>query len=682
MASAPIPATAYLNLFVAGYPGAPGLELAVENVKTLEHLQLQVSPFPGETWKLYHFQLPDRWKTQNVRIIARDNATGHRGWLAFSTPVPDPGVLVSSHIALRLLGIVVCSFLVLGLPAVAACLIAISRRIRDPIDLVATSLLTQGLAGCLAFWIYFANRSAGIGLNVAILGSSLLVIALGFKKSTRSRFSFLRPLIVPGALWGLASVFIVSLGFLHGGLESPTELPSYRFGPPRLAADNVIPEIFADGILAGHVPSPIMADWLSSDRPPLQTGMVLFAYPLLPGDSGLHYQIFSVTLQCLFLAGLWMFLKAWKCSDRVIMLVVLVTLFSGFTFLNAFYTWPKLFPVAFLLVAMVYLRTDRFAQLRTRTWPGIAVGLSAAFALLCHGGSMFALLGMAALVLVGGRYPRFGWLAGMAVAGLLFYVPWIAYQHLYDPPGDRLIKWHIGGSSAVQPNVSFRQVLSEDYGKLSGKDILRIKGENFSYLMGDPKSIAENLRVVFRNIADNDSLARNEAAEWLRSEIFYRWIPCLGLAVMGPLFFLLPTRLCRHRDMVRAAASIWICNGLILVIWCLLMFGPATTYIHQGTYLTVILGLAGSCLIFWAFHPWIAGAFALLHVMLQVILFIWLTPTASPGIALTYGPINWPLGVACLVSGVACVVIVLQSSSWFPPPPEPVKTTGKKKSVR
>jgi hypothetical protein len=77
-----------VQLYIAGYPDAPGLAIAVENVKTGEQFPLRVNATPGEAWEPYQFKLPHGWRRQAVRVIARDQATGSRGWLAFSNPVP------------------------------------------------------------------------------------------------------------------------------------------------------------------------------------------------------------------------------------------------------------------------------------------------------------------------------------------------------------------------------------------------------------------------------------------------------------------------------------------------------------------------------------------------------------------------------------------------------------------
>jgi hypothetical protein len=567
-----------------------------------------------------------------------------------------------SH-AVRFLGLIVSSLLLLFIPAVAASVIAIRRGIRDSLDLLATSLITIGLVGYLAFWVYLASRPAGIVYSFTMFFSCSVIIIHAARKSRRYSLSLLRPLFIPALLVVFASIFLISLGYLHGGEDTPGDFAAYRFAPPKLAGDNTLPELFADAIIAGHIPRPLFADWLSSDRPPLQAGVLLYSYPLLPGSRELRYQILSAVLQCLAAAGLWMFLRACKCSDSIITIVLLVMLFSGFTFVNTFYTWPKLFPVAFLLVILTYLLTDRFTQFHQRARCGAVIGLAAALALLCHGGSMFALLGIGATVLVFRGYLTMRWLAGMAGTALFLYAPWSLYQRLYDPPGDRLIKWHLAGAFEPQPQASFSQLLFQNYRRTGIVDLVHFKRDNFKTLAGDLHATGSRVRVLLKHLVDEHTYARNAAAASLRRDIFYYWIPCIGPAALAPLF--LPILLIAKgpRSALIAAMSMWLCIALILFIWCLLMFGPGTTVLHQGTYLTVVLAIAGAYLVFWEVHPVLASGLAFLQVALNAILFIWLTPTSEPGVGMISGAVNGTLAVFCLISAVACIAVLLFSAA-------------------
>jgi hypothetical protein len=445
-----------------------------------------------------------------------------------------------------------------------------------------------------------------------------VIVYASMAPDRRAKLRPLQQLIAPAVLVILAASFVLSLGLLHGGQGASLPLAAGRFGPPTLAADNEIPNIFADGVYTGKIPRPLMADWLSSDRPPLQAGNTLWTYPwTFPfGDRNFSYLALSVFLQCTVLAALWSFLIVCPVDRKLLALTMATCFFSGVTLLNGFYTWPKLFPVAFLLIIASYLLTGRYTQVRDRTTTGAMVGALAAFAVLCHGGSMFALLGMAAGMLLLRRYPGRRFLTAMTLAAVLLYTPWTLYQKLYEPPGDRLLKWHLGGTVEPRPDVSFTHLLFTNYGKLQPAGVLRYKAGNFENLAGETPQYLEEIGVFTSTLLGGPAAVREDAAGSLRRLIFRYWIPSIGLAILGPLALLF-VRLFRrpYGSEFTIACRMWLVIGVTLVLWCLLMFGPAATFNHQGTYLTQILALAGSCLAFWAISPWLAVAAAAVQIL-------------------------------------------------------------------
>ena len=300
--------------------------------------------------------------------MAGDQATGSFGWVAFSEPVPSEfkAEWVS---ALNTLGLVFIYAVFLLVPSVAACMYAAFRGIKDQLDLTAIAFLALGFTGYAAFWMYFCSRILGILFCYAGLLACCAVIAYLVRRHP-AKLGTVKQLIEPGILVVLASIFIMSLGLLHGVDANPLFTAAGRFGPPMLSADNEIPKVFADGIYAGHVPKPLIGDWLSSDRPPLQTGNTLWNYAWTPGDRALPYLVISVLLQCSFLAALWSFLAACNIHPKPLALAVVTCFFSGFTLLNGFFTWRKLFPVGFLLIVVSYLLTDRYYQVRDHVVTG------------------------------------------------------------------------------------------------------------------------------------------------------------------------------------------------------------------------------------------------------------------------------------------------------------------------
>jgi hypothetical protein len=70
--------------------------------------------------------------------------------------------------------------------------------------------------------------------------------------------------------------------------------------------DNALPQFFAEHV-AQVQPRMLIGDWLGSDRPPLQSGIVLSLNPLTRGVpfANVSYQLLGSLLQCLWVVGLW-----------------------------------------------------------------------------------------------------------------------------------------------------------------------------------------------------------------------------------------------------------------------------------------------------------------------------------------------------------------------------------------
>ena len=105
----------------------------------------------------------------------------------------------------------------------------------------------------------------------------VFLAAITWKFDSVARQVF-KPLIAPVALTGAAALLILSVGFVYGGLKNPFETAANRF-LNSLPVDNELPYMVATGLRQGHIPKPLFMDWLTSDRPPLQSGMVLSQEP-------------------------------------------------------------------------------------------------------------------------------------------------------------------------------------------------------------------------------------------------------------------------------------------------------------------------------------------------------------------------------------------------------------------
>ena len=658
-ASQPVMATPFLSVYLAGYPNSANIRLTVENLQTGNQLPLQMDN-PGDSWQLFHFPLPAQWKGQPVRLLVEDNAVGPDGWVAFTEPGSVWGFKSDILFSGRILGLLLLLFVALLLPPAATVVIAFLRGIKDPLDLTAAALLSAGLVGYSAFWIYFFNRAAGIAYSYAVLLSSCAVVLHAWVTArNRGRLRALRRMAQPVILVGLASIFVISLGFVYGRPISVADYAAQRFGPPTLWGDNFLPKVFADGVFQGHIPRPLANDWLSSDRPPLQTGMVLWVYPYTRGNRELLYQTATTLLQLTYLAGLWAYLQAAKVNRQAMALVLAAVFVSGFAILNSFYTWPKLWPVAFLFLIPAYLFTDRFFSVRANWRVGASIGAAAGLAMLCHGGSIFALVGIALTLLLMRRLPRLRFILAAALTAGLLYLPWTIYQKQYDPPGDRLLKMHLAGVMTPHPESRMRDLLIANYRGLHGKEILEYKLRNFSRLGEDIPGVWHHATIVVQTFFTGDQTRRAAAVAFLRNSMFLSWFSSTDLFGLAPLALLLCTILRRRRSVeFQQAYWLWLCTAITLVVWCVLMFGPGTTVVHQGCYFTEVAAFAGGTLTFWALSRTLAAIITSCHVLLNAALYIWLTPPRPMGIATFMGPLNPVLSFACFAAAVGLTLVL------------------------
>lgn len=661
VASEPFAAGSTAAFYVAGYPGRPGLRLAVENLNDGHQLPLQFQAPPGNSWTLYHFRLPPRWKGQRVRLLAEDKAAAPAGWVAFAY-VPRQ-VRQEAHFGLRLLGMFLALFIVTILPAAAACVVAALRGVKRTLDLTTIALLTIGLVGYGAFWCYFLNHALGLIFSyVILLLSSATVIWIGIHRRRSPQLAALRRMLVPAFLVFTASLLMVSLGFVYGRPNSVQDYAVHRFAPPLLSIDNFLPKMLADDVFAGNIPRPFFANWLSSDRPPLQAGMAVWHYAWTRGNRDLVYEVLGSIFQLTFLAGLWAFLEAAGIDRRATALTIAAALFSGFTFVNSFYVWPKLLPVAYLLLLPAYFFTERYSHIRADWRVGSMVGATAALAMLCHGGSIFALLGIGVALLMLRRIPTPRFLLAAGATAILLYLPWTLYQRYFDPPGDRLVRMHLMGTMEPGPEKLSRLFL-ENYEKLGWSSTVHYKIANLHTLV-DTQSLGQDPIEVLTTFLRGGRQQRRAAVASLRYVMFLQWFWSLDLFCIVPLICLVYAIYRRPgTPEFRQSLVLWLCAGMTLLVWCLLLFGPGGTIVHQGCYFTEIAAFAAGVLGLWAFSPLLALLFTAAHVLFTLVIYVFLRSPEPLGVATYFGPLNSLLTLASVLAAAAFALVLWKWSA-------------------
>lgn len=620
-----------VTLLVSGYPRAAGnlLEIEIRGAEGAVQQMVYRGSDPREYWRPWSVVLPAGARA--FRIVAIDGTAKFRGWLAVSQPAVTGLRLAFLPEAPRaLLAFAGEAVLLLGLALV---LIRVMRPLGVPSGLLPF-VAAAGIAalGYLAFWCYFASPLLGRIYSWTVLIGIVLILLTS--RADDHHAAEWAPVF---GLAGVIGVAYVALTCLFGNAPF-SHLAASRF-VINLPVDNEIPRIFADRLWAGQSPRHLIGDWLSSDRPPLQTGWLLLTRPVMSGlgfDSDTVGCIGGVWFQLLWVPALWALLRRLGGDRRVAAAMTAAVTFTGFQLFYTIYTWPKLGAAALVLGAFVLWQpAPDVAPTRRRFAAG---GVCAALGMLSHGGVAFSLVGLAPLALYWlwrNRRLRRPWL--MAVfAFTVTYAPWVAYQNFYEPPGNRLLKWHLAGVIPIDSR-SFAQALIDSYRHLGWRGALANRWSNLQLQW------TGHFGELLHFQTATDILSRRGEELTFTGRIFCWWLPAA---------LLLPWLLWRRRkspDGIVGRACLWWLAGWLA--WLALMFLPDSARSHQGTLITQVLGFA---LLMWSAWSWRRIAFYLL-AGLQAAEFLTQWVTASPRVVAT--PNLLPAVIAAAAGAILVVTI-------------------------
>lgn len=528
-----------------------------------------------------------------------------------------------------------------ALPAALGVFIALRRGLCSVPLLLGVALAASGATAMLAFWAYYADPVIGQATAFLIVLGSVQGIVLS--RPDRLDRDVLRELAPAAALWALGSAFVLYLGFLHGGTDQPLAMATTRFSHP-LPTDNDIPRFFADWYFDhghGGAPPPF-ADWLSSDRPPLQVGYVLAQRPFGWDDAGLHYQVLGVVVQQLWIVGMWALLCATRIRPLARGLAIFAAMVSDIAILHGFFVWPKLIAAAFLLGALAMVLSEDWPRLRRSPHAAVLFASLCALAMLAHGASAF---GIVPLLIIGALrgLPGLRWLGIAALVGIALLGPWSAYQRFADPPGDRLLKWQLGGSLAIDDRGALETIV-DGYRETGLGGALENKWSNVSRIVGQEEAEGAAREAV--NEVGDGHFGRAVIA--LRSPRFFSLLPLLGILLIAPIVMLIARARGRPDgpEWRFALASFAFC-GLACAIWALLMFGgpDSSTTIHVGSMVVPLLAVCGCVAGAYAVSPRFAIALVGLNALLVFGLY---APALSPLSGTSYSAFAALLAAASL----------------------------------
>jgi len=550
-------------------------------------------------------------------------------------------------LSLAIIPLYLLTQLALVLPGLAL-LARLSRKRKVSTSMALALLLgSVGVLGYLAFWLYFANKTSGRYFSIGVTGLSIAIL---WKENRRTRRSMeflsqvrspLLYLAVVGSLY-LAVLFVVADPFKVG-----QDLTDWRFFSSVQPGDNVIPWYFAEKIYDRQPLIPFCCgNWLSSDRPPLQAGIFLFYRPLrLFGSAGLNYQLVTSGLQCSWILGVWSLLSAMDLSRRRVIQVLGLLVPSAFFLYNTVYTWPKLLAATFIIFAVSTFITALRERRSVTTIETVVGAICVGLAIMAHPGSVFSLPVFALALL----YMRGLPLRQLAVALLIlagFSVPWQLYQHYFDPPGNRLLKMHLAGVGDLDSR-SFGQSLKDSYSRLRWDQIVDYKWLNVEYLVGPTPFGGFSLKAFHLTGRPHLDPVELERMRMTQKEYIWSALGFLNLGWFAAIYV-------RKRSGAEIRYSLYLASAALvnLLVWCVVLFGPAQTMTTHSSYADVLLLATALAVFLTALPGWIPLLVMLLESLNTALVWLWFMP-ASPRFQTS---IQTPLLSFAILTGVGLML--------------------------
>jgi hypothetical protein len=594
-------------------------------------------------------------------------------------PVDKSALYIGGAAALQALGCFLSVLLVLWIPARLLASEIVRRIAMRERDLDLVTMLVVGLLGYAAFWVYWFNPLVGRAFSICCIAAGAI---LAYRNRSR-----LKAQVIDRTTLLLTSVGILYIACLS--LHAPAKIEDIfvrnNFLFESQSLDNRIPLLFANAIIhPPRTPAP-RGQWISSDRPPLQTGMLLYTWPLCDAvGEDLIYQELGMFAQLLFLVGTGAMLINLGARERQAGFVQFLLATSGFLYYSSVYVWPKLLAAAFCAAAVAVLARAWKAEEKLAKTDLYILGVSVPLALLSHGGVASTIAILALLTLWRFRsFLRMGWrvLAAAAMLACSLYLPWIYYQRYIDPPGDRLIKINLAGDFGLD-NKGAADVIVDAYRHLTLSDWLKTRKSHLDqvvhYSVVD-EDMVQCARLIWSGkgrltmplpaqrmtlLSSLPATLRSLAAliRFDQTEVILRSLGLLNLA--WPLF--LAGVIYKRRSYWRGNPAVLPLGiGILsLLLWNLLLFNPLYFMVKNVCHGALLLLFVSAALIVYSLPEKLRFAFAGIHVLCNFAIWVWLVPTDSAASQLSLRP------------GVSVVSVLLGLGAFaafarFCFPPEP-----------
>lgn len=598
----PFPASHRLRLAIIGFPAAAGNEIYLERTDTHERQPIVLRD-AGSNWVIVDVNVPEAWKGHPITLNAIHHSATRSGWFGVTEPLRGgPGE--GNGAFYQTLTCWLLNGLLLGVVWLAAVRLVMARRWTTA---AWAPLLAAGFVATAAyalFWLYFASPVVGRIASAGLIVAGAVVALRPRENGGPTKRS-------DGCDVAMTTLLMLTIGFFYLTVLHlfPSSRGFYDLAANRLReelpADNSLPRDLTLGLDAGSNLRPVGAEWQTSDRPPLQAGWQLITLPFskaLGLDPDTATGTAALWFQLLWIPAAWGLFHSLRVPRGRAAAWIIVLSLTGYLAQNTIFTWPKLSAAALGCGAfgLWFLAEDGHRRLSH-----YALGaLLAALAWLSHGGIAFSFVALVPWILWRMlRSEARGWLVAAAVF-LALALPWFGFQKLYNPPGDRLIKWHLGGQIAPDPRGPLT-VIRDAYAKTPRAEIIFNKLSNFRFLVLGEWHLLADFNPANAEVRRNGEFFCTFRAMtwWLFAPVvlggallWRRWRRGAAPLNRGPS----DTTGSNERGQAAATSdsdrpmnwrphiALLAWSGATLIVWPLLIFGPYNTSIATGSYATLL----------------------------------------------------------------------------------------------
>jgi len=520
---------------------------------------------------------------KEIRLVASDTSVGKYGWIGLGNVTTT-----NFHEVTKIPKYIQTLILILIFSLIISILFGFFLKYSSMLLAYIYMSLFVGLSSLLAFNAYLIS----IYLGYIVSGGVALFIIFSLMKIEIKNYLKISYIFV-----FLVSMLSIIFFLAYSNFSDLSNMAQVSGGKwHHFPVDNWLPKFFADAILKGSCPSPIAGDWLASDRPPLQTGLFLVFGSFFPNDT--VYLVTSVGAQLLVIPLIVLLVSKYVKDKNFVFFAAILFFFNGMVFVNGLNVWPKLFSALYQGIAFYYLYNIWISKEKLMSYY-ILFGIAAILAFLTHGGSIFYLLSLSVLLLFSLKskkemqYLLYGFLVA-----LLLYIPWIIYQKFIDPPGDRLLKWHLTDQHQITHD-SFLTVLIDYYSRLSFSEWMALRIAHLKYIFHS----------MYFDIIHLLSLPLGRLRENIFFSIDYSYM-------FFSTFFLLAYWVSgkKLKEKKVFLKLILLSFVLYLVLWVLIL--ASGTVIHQGSHFGWFSGFIAVTIITYYLNQYLFYILGILNLML------------------------------------------------------------------